>query len=261
MANEIISEIKGQALIVTFNRPDRGNAMNMDLAMLLFNLLKNATTDRGIRAVLLRGQGGHFMTGLDMQMYTGDVGLGTERANQLMQPYHSAIRELQAMEKPVLAAVEGAVSGPGMSFMLACDLVLAARSATFNCGFTGYAMSPDGGASFFLPRKVGAARAMELLMLSESFDAAQAEKWSLINGVVDDDRLHAEALSWLDKLVNGPTRAFGAVKSLIGRSFENNLHAQLGLEHTYWGTCSRTFDFREGMKAVVAKRDAKYTGA
>ncbi len=111
MANEVTSEIKGQSLIVTFNRPERGNALNFDLATQLFTILKNATTDRGIRAVLLRGQGGNFMDGIDMAIYAGDVALGIERANQLIQPYHSAIRELQAMEKPVVAVVDGNVPG------------------------------------------------------------------------------------------------------------------------------------------------------
>jgi len=261
MANEILSETRGQSLIVTFNRPDRGNAMNFDLATQLFTTLKNAVTDRGIRAVLLCGQGGNFMDGLDLQMYAGDTNLGVERANQLMQPYHSAIRELQAMEKPVLAAVEGSVAGPGMSFMLACDLVLAARSTKFNCRFTSYAMSPDGGASFFLTRKVGAAKANELLMLSETFGAEEAERLNLVNRTVDDGKLQDESLSWLDRLANGPTRAIGGTKVLVGKAFEQNLNTHLSLEHTYWGTCSRSFDFKEAIKAVTAKREPKYSGA
>lgn len=261
MANEITSEMRGQALIITFNRPEKGNAMNYDLAQQLFLLLKNVTTDRAVRAVLLQGKGGNFMNGLDMNMYAGDVGDALERTNQLVQPYHSAIRELQAMEKPVLAAVDGRVAGPGMSFMLASDLVLAARSATFNCDFTTYALSPDGGASFFLTRQVGAARANEILMLSETFSSERAEKWGLVNGIIEDDKLHAEALAWVDRLAAGPTRAFGAVKVLVGRAHEQNLNAHLGLEHTYWGACTRTFDFKEAVRAHFAKREAKYSGA
>ncbi len=261
MANEVTSEMRGPALVVTLNRPDQKNAMNFDMANQLYNLLKNVTTDRGVRAVLIRGQGGHFMDGLDMQMYMGEIGTGVERANQLMQPYHSAIRELQLMEKPVVAAVDGTVSGPGMSFMLACDLVIAARSAKFNCKFTSYAMSPDGGASFFLTRKLGTAKAMELLMLSEVFDAEAAARLHLVNSVVDDDKLQVESLTWLDRLAAGPTRAFGGVKMLVGKAFEQTLNIHLGLEHTYWGTCSRTFDFKEAMKAMGAKREPKYSGA
>ena len=145
--------------------------------------------------------------------------------------------------------------------MLACDLVLAARSTKFNCKFTSYAMTPDGGASFFLTRKVGAAKANELLMLSETFGAEEAGRWNLINSVVDDDKLQDEALNWIDRLSTGPTRAFGGVKKLVLKAFEQDLNAHLGLEHTYWGASSRTFDFREAVKAYFAKRDTKYSGA
>ncbi|MDX2027039.1 MAG: enoyl-CoA hydratase-related protein [Alphaproteobacteria bacterium] len=261
MANEVLSEMRGQALIITINNPDRGNAMSFDMAVQLFNLLKNVTTDRAVRAVLLQGKGSHFMDGLDMNLYAGDVGGALDRANQMVQPYHSAIRELQAMEKPVLAAVNGRVAGPGMSFMLASDLVLAARSTKFNCDFTTHALSPDGGASFFLTRQVGAAKANELLMLSEEFSVEDAEKWGLVNSVIDDEKLHDAALAWVDRLATGPTRAFGAVKMLVGRAYEQNLTTHLGLEHTYWGACSRTFDFKEAIRAYFAKRPAKYSGA
>jgi 2-(1,2-epoxy-1,2-dihydrophenyl)acetyl-CoA isomerase len=165
------------------------------------------------------------------------------------------------MDKPVLAAVEGNVAGPGLSFMLACDLVLAARGTKFNCKYTSYGMPPDGGISLNLTRKVGTSKACELLMLSETFTAEQAEKWNLVNAVVDDDKLSAEALTWVDRLATGPTKAFGSVKRLVAKAFEQDLATQLSLEHTYWGGCSRSFDFREAVKAHFAKRPAKFMGA
>jgi 2-(1,2-epoxy-1,2-dihydrophenyl)acetyl-CoA isomerase len=216
-----------------------------------------------VRAVLLRGAGGNFMNGVDLTgLYgKGGVDLGIERANQMMQPYHNVIRELQVMDKPVIAAVEGAVAGPGLSLMLACDLVLAARGTKFNCNFTSNALSPDGGSTFFLARKVGAAKAMELLMLSEDFTAEDAQKWNLVNHVSDDGKLQDDSLGWVDRLANGPTRAFSGVKKLVLKAFENDLNAQLALEHSYWGGSVRSFDFREAMKAHFAKREAKYSGA
>lgn len=261
MSNEILHEIKGQILFVTFNRPERKNALNIDLANHLFTVLKNATTDRGIRAVVLRGQGGTFMEGLDMQPYTADVASGVERANQMMQPYNSAIRELVVMEKPVIAAVEGWVAGPGLSFMLAADLVIAARGTKFNAAFASYAMTPDGAASLFLTRKVGPLKANELLMLSETFDAEKAEKLGLVNWVVDDAKLAEETAKLAERLASGPTRALGAIKILTGKAFEQNVNPHIALEHTYWGNASRSFDFREAIKAMAAKRDPKYTGA
>lgn len=261
MANEIISEKKGHALIVTFNRPDHRNALNFDMATQLFLILKNATADRAIRVVVLRGSGGDFMDGLDLQVYARDINAGIERVNQMQQPYNSAIRELQVMEKPVLAVVEGIVAGPGLSFMLASDLVLAARSTKFNCDFTSYAMTPDGAASYFLTRKAGPAKANQLMMLNETFSAEEAEKMNLISSVVNDDVLEAAMDAWVKRLSNAATRAIGATKVLVGKALEQGLNQQIGLEHTYWGNVSRSFDFQEAIKAMNAKRDPNYTGA
>lgn len=259
--SDIITEMRGPALIITFNRPDHGNALTTDMAGQLFNVIKPITTDRGVRAVILRGKGGNFMSGLEMRTYAGDLNRALEGVTQLNLSYNSVIRELQAMEKPVIAAVEGNVGGPGLSFMMACDLVMASRSTKFNTQFTSYALPPDGGSSFFLTRKVGAAKACELLMLGETFGAEQAEKWGLVNWVVDDTKLHDDCMALVDKLVAGPTKAYGAVKMLVGKAFEQNLHTHLGLEHTYWGAASRSFDFREAIAAYFAKRPGKYSGA
>jgi len=261
MAHDILTEIRGGAMIVTFNRPVHGNALNTEMANQLFNTLKLVTTDRAIRAVMLRGSGGNFMDGLDMTIYAGDVAKGIERHNELMLPYHSAIRELHVMEKPVLAMVTGKVTGPGLSFMLASDVVLAGQSVEFNAGFTSYAITPDGAASFFLTRKVGAAKATEILMLSENFDATTAERLNLVNGVVDDTKLQDEALHWIDRLADGPTKAFAGVKRLVSNAFHTEINSHMALEHAYWGSSTRTFDFREAVKARIAKRPVKYSGA
>jgi len=258
--NEVLSERRGQTLVLTFNRPDNGNALTIDMASQLFTLLKNTTTDRSIRAVLLRGAGQHFMNGLDMSFYARDVSAALDRANELILPYHSAIRELQAMDKPVLSVVQGSVTGVGFSLMLACDLVISSRSAIFNANFAEHALGPDGGCSFFLPRKVGMGRAMEILMLCEGFSAERAERLRIVNKVVEDEVLESEALMWLDKLAQGPTKAYGAIRKLCCKAFEQDLNAHLGLEHSYFGQTSRSFDFREAIRAQAAGREKKFTG-
>ncbi len=261
MSNEISSEMRGAALIVTFNRPEHGNMLSAAMATQLFHLLKPVAADRAIRAVMLRGAGDDFMNGLDLGIYNGDFTKGIESNVELLLPYHSIIRELYGMDKPVLSVVKGHVAGAGLSFMLASDLVLAARSTKFNAAFTSYAMTPDGGASFFLTRKIGTAKANEILMLSEEFDAIAAEKLHLVNAVVEDAQLEEQAFVWIDRLANGPTKAFGGVKRLVNKAHEHDLSAHLALEHTYLGASSRTFDFRSAIKALFNKQPVKYTGA
>jgi len=258
--SEIIALRNGQVLVVTFNRPEKGNSLTLDMAGQLFNVLKNATTDRSVRCVLLNGAGGQFMNGLDMDVYKGDMNTALERSNQIIASYHSAVREIQVMDKPVLAAVEGNVEGPGMSFMLASDLVIAAKSTRFNCKFTDYAMSPDGACSYFLPRKVGLGRAVELMMLSREFDTETALSLGLVNRIVDDSALRDEAMHWAMELAEGPTKAYGAVKKLAMKAFDGEFNSHLGLEHTYFGQCSRSFDFREYLIARNAGRQAKFSG-
>jgi len=258
--DEVLVERRGQALILTFNRPDHANALTMDMAHQLFTVLKNTTTDYSVRAVMLRGAGGNYMNGLDMGFYKKDTSAALDKANQLILPYHSAIRELQAMDKPVLSVIEGHVTGTGFSFMLASDLVIAGASARFNTRFAEYALTPDGGCSFFLPRKVGISRAVEIMMLCEEFNAERAERLRIVNKVVNDEDLQEEALVWLDRLVSGPTKVYGAIKKLACRAFEQDLHAQLGLEHTYFGQSSRSFDFREAVRADNEEREPKFTG-
>jgi 2-(1,2-epoxy-1,2-dihydrophenyl)acetyl-CoA isomerase len=260
MTTEVKSEMRGAALIVTFAIPDRANAFTVEMAQQLFNILKPVATTPAIRAVLLRGQGGHFLGDIDMNAYGGDFATGVERVNQMFQPYHSSIRELQVMEKPVLAAVEGTITGAGFSMMLAADLVLAARSTKFSAGFVSYACTPHGGASFFLTRKAGLPKALELMMLNETFGAEDALGYRLVNRLVDDDKLGAESLAWIDRLAEGPTKAMGGVKRLAMKAFDQDVNGQLGLEHALWGASTRSFDFRDAIKAFFAKRPPKFTG-
>jgi len=261
MVAEVLFETRGAVLVVTFNRPNYGNALTTSMAKALCDKLKAISDDRSLRAVLLRGAGDHFMDGHDMAGFTGDTNAVQEQIFQRVQFFFTSIRELLAMERPVIAAIDGRVSGAGFSLMLASDLVIATKRAVFNTGFTRYAMIPDGGATFFLPRKVGMARANELLLIGEDLDADKAEKWRMINKIVHHEDLEREALAWAEKVANGPTRVLGATKRLINKAFEQDLFTQLSQEASTWTSVSKTFDFREGMKAYKEKREPKYTGA
>jgi len=253
--------MRGAVLIVTFNRPDTGNALTTLMARALHDKLKAVSEDRSLRAILLRGAGDIFMNGHDMTGFTADANTVQEQIYSRVQFFYACIRELQTMERPVIAAVDGHVSGAGLSFMLASDLVIATKRTVFNTDFIRYAMIPDGGATFFLPRKVGMARANEMLLLGTEFDAERAEKLCLVNKVVANDALQSEAVAWAEKLAAGPTRVMGATKRLMNVAFEHDLQTQLSLEATAWSAVTKLFDFREAMKAYVAKREPKYTGA
>ncbi|MFA5040335.1 MAG: enoyl-CoA hydratase-related protein [Bdellovibrionales bacterium] len=261
MAAEVLFETRGSVFIVTFNRPEARNALTTSMAKELSAKLKSINEDRSLRALLLRGANNIYMDGQDMSGFAGDINAVQEQISHRVQFFYSCIREMMAMDRPVISAVDGRVSGAGLSFMLASDIVVATKRSTFNAGTTQYAMIPDGGTTFFLPRKIGMAHANELLLLGEDFDADRAEKLHLITRLVENDALEAQAMAFAERLAKGPTRVLGATKRLINKSFEQDLNTQLSQEASAWTSVTRTFDFREGMKASAGKREPKYTGA
>lgn len=261
MKDEILTEMRDGALIITFNRPEHGNAMTLDMASQLYAVVKPAAQDPAVRVVVLRGAGNDFMNGIDIGIYNKDVSSGIQKKSEVLLPYHSAIRELHAMNKPVIAKVKGRCVRAGLSFVLVADLVIAARSARFRANYTSLGMTPDGGVSIFLTRKVGTAKATEILILNEEFGAEAAEKMALVNAVVDEDDLVDKSNQWVDLLSHGPTQAYGAVKKLIDNAAgEKDLYNHIGIEHTYWGVISRTFDFRNAINAHFANKPPEFKG-
>jgi 2-(1,2-epoxy-1,2-dihydrophenyl)acetyl-CoA isomerase len=260
MTIDILFDKIGSVFVVTFNRVAQNNAFTGSMAKILSDRLKTIVEDRSIRAVLLKGNGDHFMVGHDLNLYNGDMNAIQDQVLQKVQFFYTAIRDLCAMEKPVIAATHGKVTSAGINFVLASDLVMTADTAVFNTGFISDAMVPDGGATFFLPRKVGACRASELLLLSEDFSATQALDWGLVNRVVPAADLQTAALAWAEQIATGPTRAMGAAKRLMVRGFDQELNAQLSIEAVAWNNGIKTFDFREAIKAFVTKRLPKYIG-
>ena len=173
---------------------------------------------------------------------------------------HRAVLALREAAQPVIAAVHGAVAGAGMSLLAAADLAIAADGTKFSMAYSAIGTSPDGGSTWFLPRLVGARRAMELLLLSEPFDAATALRYGLVNRVVPVDELEAIAAQLARHLAGGPARAHAEIKALVNRSFETTLPAQLDAEAAAFARCAATRDFNEGVTAFVGKRKAKFEG-
>jgi 2-(1,2-epoxy-1,2-dihydrophenyl)acetyl-CoA isomerase len=258
MPSVLISTEAG-VMTVTLNRPDKLNAFVAEMHGLLREAMQRAETDASIRAVLLTGAGRGFCAGQDlaerdMSDPNLDVGGGLD-AN-----YNPFIRRMRALPKPVVCAVNGIAAGAGANLALACDIVLAARSASFLQAFAKIALVPDCGGTYWLPRLAGTARAMGMAMLAERVGAEDAERWGLIWKCVDDAKLMEEANAMARALASGPTHTYGMIKKAIYASATNTLDEQLDLERDFQREVGRHKDYREGVAAFLEKRKPRFTG-
>src|SRR5918912_1326560 len=203
----VLVSLDAGVLTITLNRPERLNALNPEMHGLLRAALERAMDESGVRAVLLTGAGRGFCTGQDLA--ERDVSAGAapiDLSVSLGSHYNPLVRRLRSLPKPIVCAVNGVAAGAGANIALACDLVIAARSATFVQAFSRLGLVPDSGGTFFLPRLVGTARAMGLALLAEPLSAERAGQWGLIWKVVDDPRLADEAMAVAQALARGPTK-------------------------------------------------------
>ncbi len=241
---------------LTLNRPTRLNAFTQDLHRALATALDDAAADASCRAVLLTGAGRGFCAGQDLSEAAGEGGLATT----IDRFYNPLIRRLRALPKPVVCAVNGVAAGAGANIALACDIVLAARSAQFIQAFAKIGLVPDSGGTHVLPRLVGDARARALMLLGEPVKAEQAEAWGLIWKVVDDQALLTDAEALTTHLASQPTFGLALTKALLNASATNPLDAQLDLERDAQGRAGRTRDHAEGVRAFAEKRTPSFTG-
>ena len=260
MASVLVSLDSG-VLSITLNRPEKLNAFNPDVHKLLREAIERAAADAQVRAVLLTGAGRGFCAGQDLS--ERDVSPGAapiDLAVSLGSNYNPLVRRLCELPKPIVCAVNGVAAGAGANLALACDIVLAARSARFVQAFSRIGLIPDCGGSYFLPRLVGGARAMGLAMLAESVGAEQAEQWGMIWRAVDDASLTAEAAALARRLAAGPTRGYGLLKRAMAASSGNSLDAQLDLERDLQREAGLSEDYREGVSAFKEKREPRFSG-
>lgn len=241
---------------LTLNRPNRLNAFNDDLHLALATALGAAAADTTCRAVLLTGAGRGFCAGQDLAAVAADGDL----ASTIDRFYNPLVRRLRALPKPVVCAVNGVAAGAGANIALACDIVLAARSAQFIQAFAKIGLVPDSGGTHVLPRLVGDARARALMLLGEPVKAEQAEAWGLIWRVVDDHALLTEAEALTAHLATQPTFGLALTKALLNASTTNPLDVQLDLERDAQARAGRTYDHAEGVRAFAEKRPPSFTG-
>src|SRR3954462_13886151 len=230
MASVLVSVDAGVATL-TLNRPEKLNALNPEMHERLRSALDSAARDEGIRAVLLTGNGRGFCTGQDLA--ERDVSPGAppiDLSVSLGSYYNPLVRRMRALPKPIVCGVNGVAAGAGANLALACDIVIAARSASFVQAFSRLGLVPDAGGTYFLPRLIGAARAMGLALLGERLSAEDAERWGLIWATVDDSELASYSMEIARQLAAGPTKGYGLIKQALYASTENSLDAQLDLE-------------------------------
>jgi len=257
----VLVSVEAGVETITLNRPEKLNALNPEMHGLLRAAFQRAAEEPAIRAVLLTGAGRGFCTGQDLA--ERDVSAGAppiDLSVSLGSHYNPLVRRMRALPKPIVCAVNGIAAGAGANLALACDVVVAARSASFVQSFSRLGLVPDAGGSYFLPRLVGMARAMGLALLVEKLDAEQAAQWGLIWKVVDDAELPAVTRALAEKLASGPTKGYGLLKKAMYASAGNLLDAQLDLERDLQREAGLTDDYREGVTAFKEKREPRFKG-
>jgi 2-(1,2-epoxy-1,2-dihydrophenyl)acetyl-CoA isomerase len=253
---EVETSQDGAVLTITLNRPDVLNALNAEMHQALAAALKDAR-DPGVRAVVLTGAGRGFCVGQDLKEFQGGAG---DIGARLRSQYHPNILAIRALEKPVIAAVNGPAAGAGLSFALACDLRLAADSASFVPAFVNVGLVPDSGGTFFAVRLLGQARAFEWLTSGRKLSAAEAGSWGLVSEVIEAGALRARAAELATTLAAMPTKAIGMTKRLLDGSPLRTLEEQLELESQLQAAATRSEDFAEGVAAFLEKRPPEFRG-
>ena len=254
----LLYEVKDHVARITFNRPDAANALDMEMGRELMHVAIRASEDAAVRAVLLTGAGKMFSGGGDLKSFAAQEDRLPGHLKEVALYLHAAISRFVRMDAPVIAAVNGSAGGAGMSLCLFADIALAAESAKFTLAYTRAGLSPDGGSTYFLPRIVGVRRALELALTNRVLTAREAMDWGIVNKVVPDAQLQAEADALARQLASGATHALGAAKRLLHHSFSESLETQMELEAQAIAEQARGAHAREGIAAFIAKRPPNY---
>lgn len=256
----ILVSAEANMMKITLNRPDVLNSFNLEMARELHAALDEARASKPIRAVLLTGAGRGFCAGQDLSAVPlegeGKLDLGII----VRQTYNPVITAIRKLDMPVICAVNGVAAGAGANLAIACDIVIAAESASFIQSFSKIGLVPDTAGSFFLPRAVGLPLAAALMMTGEKITAARAAEIGMIYRVVPDDQLEGEAVKLAQTLSQMPTRGLALTKRALNASMTNDLDAQLALEEDLQRQAGRTSDFEEGVAAFKEKRAPVFKG-
>jgi 2-(1,2-epoxy-1,2-dihydrophenyl)acetyl-CoA isomerase len=244
---------------LSLNRPEVLNAFNDQMAQELLTALKQAERDSATRCLVLTGAGRGFCAGQDLEALRARPE-GVSFREHLLRTFNPIVTRLRTIEKPVIGQINGAAAGAGFGLALACDVRYMAASAKFRFAFSGIGLAPDSGASFFLPRLIGYARAFELAATNRPVASSAALDLGLVEGVFPDAELAAEVRALATKLAQGPTKAIGLLKRAMNKAFESSLEEALDYEAHLQEIAGQTADHREGVAAFLEKRAPKFTG-
>ena len=257
----VLLDFAGGIATLRLNRPDKGNAIDENMAADLAEAATRIAERPEIRAVLIAGNGPNFTVGGDLGLFAGTAREQLpNRLRRMIDSYHLAIERLTSIDAPVIAAVRGGAGGGGLGLLYAADIVVAADDARFALGYGALGLTADGGNTWFLPRMVGMRRAQELFLLNRRLTAQEALDFGLVSRLAPSDTVESEANALAATLAAGPTRAFGAVRRMLRQSFETGLSDQLEAEKESIITTSRSDDAKEGIAAFVAKRRPRFRG-
>ncbi|MCW3075200.1 MAG: enoyl-CoA hydratase [Flaviaesturariibacter sp.] len=256
--SSILFEIKDSIAFITLNRPDKYNAFNREMALLLQDKLAECRGNKSIRCVHITGTGKAFSAGQDLDEVVDPNGPVITKI--LAEHYNPIVKAIRRLEKPVVAAVNGVAAGAGANIAFACDIVVAASSASFIQAFSKIGLIPDSGGTFFLPRLIGWQRASALMMTGDKVSAAEAQQMGMIYKVFEADNFVAESQKLATTLAAMPTRGLALTKRALNQSFINNFEDQLHDEELLQEQAGRTKDYKEGVQAFLEKRTPNFTG-
>ena len=254
---QVLTDVQDGVQTITLNQPAKFNALSSDMLAGLAEAMRGAERDAAVRAIVLTGAGKAFSSGADLTEFnvSGDT---TDAGEYLRKRYNPLITRMRALEKPLLAAVNGVAAGAGLSLALACDVRYAAESARLVVAFVRIGLVPDAGLMYFLPRLIGPAKTLELAWSGDPIGAAEGYELGMLNKVLPDDQVLNHTQEFAARLGRGPAKTIGLIKRGINQAHELPLERVLELEANYQTIASRNADFTEGVSAFREKRNAKF---